>query len=241
MSAISVDQIISESFALTKKNFWRLVMFGGAIISLSLVPQIVQFFLKFSFGENSPAYTILSLVITIFAVLWLQPVLQLGITKIYLDFIDGNQPVISDVFSLKHLWLRCFGASILVGLIVIGLFAGLSLLAAFAYYIGNTISSQMGMALMALSGLVGLLAFVYVSVRYMFYIFFIADKKTGAIESIKSSWVMTKGSVRTLVILSIILMLINLVGLMLLGLGLLFTAPMSYMAQTLAYRKISGK
>lgn len=241
MSTFSAREVVSEAFKLTKANFGFLLKFGLVVMGLLLAPQLILLALQFTLGEDSIIYILVSLVVTVFASIWLQPVVQLGIVKVNLNLIDGLDKKVSDIWLLKNSWGRYLGASLLISLIVMGGLLGVGLVGGIAYLLGNLVSQGLGILLMAIIATVGFVAIMVVSMRYMFFQFFLADKQTRAVESLKSSWSATRGNLGNLILLSILLFFVNFIGILLLGVGLIFTIPMTVVAQVLAYRKLVTK
>ncbi len=67
-------------------------------------------------------------------------------------------------------------------------------------------------------------------IKIQFFPYFIISKEMGAIEALKKSYEITEGQSLNLVLFFITLIMINLVGLIPLGLGLVFTIPFSLVA-----------
>jgi uncharacterized membrane protein len=79
---------------------------------------------------------------------------------------------------------------------------------------------------------------IYFMIRYGFYGWFIVDKDYGPIESLQVSARATRGIKWQLFFLFLIILLINIVGFLLLGVGLLITAPVSMLAVATVYKMI---
>lgn len=79
------------------------------------------------------------------------------------------------------------------------------------------------------------------AVRLQFTGFLIIENHLGPIEAIKKSWGLTKNNFFTLLGFGIITLLINIFGLLLLVVGLLVTIPLTSLAQTYIYLKLSQK
>jgi len=79
---------------------------------------------------------------------------------------------------------------------------------------------------------------VYVSVRMSFIVCFIVDQDSGVVEAIRQSWAITKGHFGFLLLLFIVIVGINMLGAMVLFIGLLFTVPFSSLITIVAYRQM---
>jgi uncharacterized membrane protein len=72
------------------------------------------------------------------------------------------------------------------------------------------------------------------------YTWAIIDKQAGPIEALQQSWEMTRGSAWNLVLLGLLLGLVNMLGMLAIGLGMLVTAPLSLVAMGYAYRRLES-
>ncbi len=138
-------------------------------------------------------------------------IMSLGLTRIYLNFHDNVKSKITDLFSQYRLFF--------------------SYLFAFALYI---IIGIAGFILLVIPG-------VYASIRLGFFHYFIVDKKTGPIESLKKSWQVTRGSVWDLFLFYLVILGINILGVLCLGIGLFASIPISGIAMAFVYRKLLGE
>ena len=107
----------------------------------------------------------------------------------------------------------------------------------FYFFVGNLIYGIMvfiGLLLLVIPGL-------YLAIKYMFVPFLIADRKLDIGKAFAESDKMTKGNMGELFVLEVLVVILNAVGALLLGFGLLITIPVSYLAMVKAYTKLSTK
>ena len=135
----------------------------------------------------------------------------MGATAFYLAAHDNP-----DTVDLSTLWhpqgfLKYLGASILLGLAV-----------------------GIGLVLLIVPGII-------FGLMFMFSTFLVIDRELGPIEALKESNHITHGHKWRLLGFSLVLVLINLLGLIALVVGLLVTIPVSSLAFTHAYRVLSGR
>lgn len=153
----------------------------------------------------------LSLVITLVSIV-VTIVLELGLIRMYLDLVDSDRED-----SLKVLWSQgkrfwsYLGASILLG---VGVLIGLILL---------------------------IVPGIYIALTYQFFSYLIVDKELGALEALKRSGEITKGVKWQLLGFSLALLALNLVGALLLLVGLLVTIPVSALAYVIVYRALAQR
>jgi uncharacterized membrane protein len=76
------------------------------------------------------------------------------------------------------------------------------------------------------------------SIRLQFATYLIIDKNMSAVDAVKKSWEMTKGNAWNLFFFVIILVLLNILGAILLLVGLFITVPLTMIATTFVYRKL---
>ncbi|MEO8329770.1 MAG: hypothetical protein ABI586_07200 [Candidatus Nanopelagicales bacterium] len=137
-------------------------------------------------------------------------VIGMGLIRAALAVVDGRVPEVGMLFRTEN-FIPYLLASILVGL-----------------------SVGIGLVLCIIPGLI--LAFLFA-----FYGYAIVDGRTSdGIESMKISWNLVKENVGQLVLLFFLLLLINIVGAILCGIGLLFTYPLTAVALAYAWRRLSG-
>lgn len=82
---------------------------------------------------------------------------------------------------------------------------------------------------------------VVVALTFMFTTFIVIDRALGPIEAMKESRRITHGHKWTLLGFSLMLVLINLLGILALVVGLLVTIPVSSLALVYAYRQLGGR
>ncbi len=132
----------------------------------------------------------------------------LGLAKIYLRFRDGEKPVFENLFDGLARLHVYIGAVIIVGIAVV-----------------------MGLILLLVPGIVFL-------IRLWFVGFVVVDERAGPLESIQRSWDITRGHTLDLFLLFLLLAGLNLLGALMLGVGLLVTIPISGLALAHIYRHL---
>ena len=149
------------------------------------------------------------LVIAVSAISWILDLLiSMGVIRITLKFCDQEQATYRDLFSAYRLLLNYLVGSIVYGIMV-----------------------AIGFVFLIAPG-------IYLAVKYQFYDYLIVDKGMGPIEAIKRSGVLTEGVKRNLVLFWLALVGINILGLIALGVGLIATVPVSWLANAYVYRRL---
>jgi uncharacterized membrane protein len=149
------------------------------------------------------------LVIAMSVISWvLDLLISMGVIRITLKFCDQEQATYRDLFSAYRLLLNYIVGSIVYGIVV-----------------------AIGLVFLIVPG-------IYLAVKYQFYDYLIVDKGMGPIEAIKRSGVLTEGVKRNLVLFWLALVGINILGMIALGVGLIATIPVSWLANAYVYRRL---
>ena len=80
----------------------------------------------------------------------------------------------------------------------------------------------------------------YMWIKIQFFPYLIISKELGPIEALKKSYDITEGQSVNLILFLSILVMINLIGLIPLGLGLVFTIPFSLVATGVMFTKLDN-
>lgn len=139
-----------------------------------------------------------------------QLVVMLAMTRVALQLHDGVKPDFSDKAKLVAGFGRYFLTALLYGLIVFG-----------------------GFLLLVVPG------FIW-AMQFAFALFLTVEHGREPVEALKESSRLTRGHRWELFLFSLALAGINLVGAMLVGLGLIFTVPLSVLAMTYVYRRVQA-
>ncbi|MDD5083808.1 MAG: hypothetical protein PHT88_02610 [Candidatus Moranbacteria bacterium] len=137
-------------------------------------------------------------------------VIDAGLISVMLSLYDGRAVKIADIFSQYPITFRYFVANVVYGIMV---FAGLLLL---------------------------VIPGVYLALRYQFYKYFLIDKRTDVVESLRESARITEGHKWQLLRFALVILAVNLLGFLALIVGLLVTMPLSMLATVYVYRKLSS-
>lgn len=211
-----------------KKNFW---FFAGVLFlafGISLMFSLTQELAM----EAHPLFSgLLSLVYFVFAIF-----LNIGIIKVFLRFLTEEKGRFSDLWTGS----RYFFKYLFVELIMMGMVLGVWLAAGLLIFL--TLRLSQGVAMWAGVVLLGLLAVAWlsiVSIRLQFASYLVVDKGMGPIKALKQSWPITRGQFWHLFVFGLAMVFINLLGLLALVVGILFTWPATMLAYAYVYRKLA--
>jgi uncharacterized membrane protein len=195
----SIGEALEYGWNTMKTNFGFFI--GIIIVSwiVTGIPTLIAVILQ----EDAPGVSFLFRL----AGIVLSTIIQIGILRIALKFVDGQPPEFNDLFtSFKGYFWRYLGASILFGLIVLG-----------------------GMFLLIVPGIIW-------AVKFQYFGYLIVDQNLGVMDSLKKSSDITNGVKWPLFGFAVLLVLINYGGAVLLFIGLLATIPITMMANVSVYR-----
>ncbi|MCH7597836.1 hypothetical protein IID27_02195 [Patescibacteria group bacterium] len=135
-------------------------------------------------------------------------ILEMGILLITLELYDQKKPHYKDILIPKGYFFRYLIAKIVYGLIVVA-----------------------GLILLIVPGIIW-------SLKYAFVRYFIVDKGLSIKEAFSESSKITSGSKWNIFWLSILIAIINILGALAFGVGLLLSIPITIMAYAYVYRKL---
>lgn len=205
----SRDQAISFGWQTMKANlvfFIVLILIMGLMnVIPGMVSQLAQ---KSGSAGNANLGLIFFAGIVQLAFTVLGMIMQIGMMKICLKFIDGEKPDYMDLFTHYRYFFNFLIGGILVALIVLG-----------------------GMLLLIVPGIIWAIKYSYVG-------YLIVDRDMNPIDAIKKSGQITMGAKWDLFVFGVIIVLINFLGVLCLGVGLFATIPTSLIAMTFVYRQL---
>lgn len=230
----SKEEAIQYGWNTTKKNIGFFIGLIVIMIVVSTIMGAIQSALK--------NHAFLSFIVNVGSIV-LNIIMSIGITKILLALYDNKVLSYKELFTNWKLFWKYLGASLLQTLIVlIGCIpAILFLIFAVFQSISNGAASSAAdiLFIIAVTFILSLLG-IYLQFRYYFVCYFVIDKNYGPLEALHGSAHITNGSKWNLFLLNILFMLINIIGIICILVGLLFTIPLTMMASVYVYKKLSG-
>ncbi len=200
----SISEALKFGWNTTKSNLMFLV--GVEIVSL-----LVQSFSQGIRATYTQSFPFMNLDINPVGLIFyiIKIIVDIGLIKIALDFVDGKKPEFMDLFKHYNLFVKYFLGSILYGLIV-----------------------GIGLILLVVPGII-------LMIRLQFYSYLIIDKGLGPIEALKSSWQLTKDSGMNLFLYGLAVLGVILLGVLALIIGIFVAIPVTMLATAYIYRKLA--
>ncbi len=142
-------------------------------------------------------------------VIWLVEIyVNAGLVKIVINDVDGKNVELFDLFTAQDVYISFLIAGILYGLAV-----------------------GVGILLLIVPG-------VIFAVMWQFYKFCVVDKRLGPVDALQYAGELSKGYRWTILGIDIVLGLLNVLGVLAFGVGLLFTIPLTIIAEAVMYKKL---
>lgn len=144
-------------------------------------------------------------------ILVVQFVVSIGITKITLKLYDGDSVSWRDLYASYRLLWRFVAVSFLYGLMV-----------------------AVGFVFLIIPGII-------LGIIFQFAMYLVVDKNMGVFESFRKSAELTRGFRWDLLLFNITVIGLNILGVMLLVIGLIVTLPVTWLAIAYVYRKLESR
>jgi hypothetical protein len=219
---------IKFGWQITKANFAFFLGIIAILTAAEVAPRVVS-----TDVEQSSAVTaiFINLIAAIVSV-----VITIGITRVALKFADGIKPKFSDLYQgySATMVVRYVLASILSALAAVG--SAIPALLVFIILFAITKTTLLfiaGLPLMFIPA-------IYIALRLGQFRYVIVDRNAKVMESLKYSWKITKGHVGMLLLFSIKLTGIVILGILVVGIGLLWAIPTTIVASAHIYRQLEN-
>ena len=224
-----------------------MMLFIGMFSMIFLISLIMGTLSPDPSGGQSVQFIVFRLASTLFRM-----GLTLGSISIILDVIRGQETKIENLFNSFQLLIPYIGGYLIFSLGLILLFIPFSRLILSADSGLNLVDSLLSGEIDSLVQLVlhsinfkylflYFLPCFYLWIKIQFFPYFIISKEMGPIKSLKKSYEITEGQSATLVLFFMTLIMINLLGLIPLGLGLVFTVPFSLVATGVMFTALDSR
>lgn len=242
-----ISAIVAEAWKLTKTN---LVVLIGLILSLFLYSFLMQLF------RSAIALTIpvLNLLVTLMD-LGIQMLFSIGLIRIALKFTEQKEAEMKDFLPDFPLILRFMTLALiniliflLVAFITVGILGVLNVFNQNIIQFFRELTTESNPLLkyssieivygMAIAFLLMMPA-ILVYIRLSFASYIMVDKRTDVFDSLIKSFRITRSQLFRIIGLFLIILLLNILGALLLLIGLLVTVPLSFMIIIVYYRSIS--
>ncbi|MDD5703949.1 MAG: glycerophosphoryl diester phosphodiesterase membrane domain-containing protein, partial [Dehalococcoidales bacterium] len=209
-----------------KNNLGLFLGIIGVAIAIYGIEWFIQTIMMLRVGKQNLFTFILQLAFGYLNVV----IFSLGYNKVCLKMADGEETELSDLFSCFHLGGKFILACLIMGLMFVPI---VFLMIPFVIMMKNS-------SILGLTGMLALIVAVSIlAIRFVFISYLIVDKEMDAMESIKNSWNMTRGSVWDISVFFLLETLVIIAGALCLGVGLIAALPTTAVATAYYYRQLS--
>jgi uncharacterized membrane protein len=237
--SIDFNAAIKTGWNIAIKNW---LFFTSLLLFLALVNYGESFLENLTMNHSgqypTPTLATFALHIIFF---FLSLLIGLGLIKIALEFVKGGKPKFLDIFSCLNLLGKYFVAELLIGLfIMLPIFIPM-IAFGITFVFSPSLTLTIARLIIGLLGIAGTVFSIYFGIKFMLAQYFIVDKNSGIIESLKLSSAATKGVKWQLILLTLILLGIMLLGFIALFIGLFIAVPVVIIASTAVYLQLAGQ
>lgn len=211
---------------------WKLTT-ANLTILIGLQLSFYAFFFLLSLLTTATAsLPAISFVFTL--VSWvLQLIFILGMIRICLKIIDGEEVQFGDIFPKVQHCIRYISATLFITIIAFMIF--FAIFSLFTMANSNFMQSKTNQYILSFFVAIPI---VIVFLRFQFYSHIIVDRDRSTFSSLIRSYLITKDRLGMLVGLLLLLIGINILGTLALLVGLLFTVPVSMFVTAMVYREL---
>ncbi|PWS31246.1 hypothetical protein [Pedobacter paludis] len=241
-STFAVNEVIQKAWGITKKHYFSIATLCFLMFITASASSLMAFFIK----DVSKALSVVMVIIFIM----LYFTINLSLFKYIFHLMDDEESDVKivDTLPTRQQIIRFLIATLYFVGCIFGVYLVVILIAFPFIYTGINISIVKNVAIS-----VGIIAIFITWLRISFFPFFIIDKNAGPFESIKLSLATTKGNFTKILLLLVVLgggyliyLLLNylqwpLVAFIVNILSSFIIVPLSSVALTVAYRKISSE
>lgn len=238
-------EIIKNAFELTKKN--ALVLIG-----VLLTTFLISFFFSFIIGAFQ-SMPFVSFILNMCSLIF-QLYFGVGIMKLMLNIVDGKEPEFSEIKPTWSEMVKYLSVGLLLFLIfmvtfmiTIGVFGLINVLKpGLSTFLSDLVKNPDNLVNYSKQEILyAIVVFMLLAIpsvlfymRLQFASYLVIDKKLDLGVSINHSFKITKGYLLYIVLMLFAVVLLNILGVIALFIGLLFTIPMSMLIFILLYRSL---
>lgn len=204
----SIESAFSIGWAHTKRQFVPLLLVMAVSWAIPMAFAVVSFLFALLIPKDQAVIKLLYSFVAGILSLAVNAILELGMINVYLRVLDGDEAKISDLFSATKQM--------------------------FTYVMGNFCFNF----LLFWGYLCFIVPGVIVSIAVQFYSYFIVDKEIGPIESIRASWIASRGARLNIFLMVVLFHVLRSFGTLMFFIGLIPVNMVIGLATAEIYRQL---
>lgn len=191
---------------LFKFSFQQFRKYASFVIGAMLTLYVLAFVPQFYYVLRVPEEPTTQSQAIRMVLMLIQLFLSLGFTKVVLLLVQDKFVEVADMFNNFRPFLSYFVASFLYGLAVL-----------------------IGLFLLILPG-------IFIAIRFQFFPYFILEEGDRSLDALRKSYKFSHDLTLELLLFGIVIVALNVVGMLLFGIGVVFTYPLTTMATAIVYK-----
>lgn len=192
--------------ALFTYSYYQFRKYASFIIGAMLTFIVLAMVPRAYYILNVPENPTTGTQIFSFLLTLVQLFISLGFTKIMLLLVQDKYVEVADMFNNFGIFLSYFVASFLYGIAVF-----------------------LGILLLVIPG-------IFIAIRFQFYPYFIIEQGDSSFVALKKSFNLSQSLTLELLLMGVVVIALNAMGILLFGVGILFTYPLTTMATAIVYK-----
>lgn len=194
---------------LFKFSFHQFKKYASFVIGAMLTFFVLAILPQIYFMAQVPDEPNAQAQFTSFLLTLVQLFLSLGFIKIMLLLVQDEYVEVADMFNNFRPFLSYFVASFLYG-----------------------IATFVGLLLLVIPG-------IFIAIRFQFYPYFILEENVSSFTALQKSFYLSQNLTLELFLLGAVVIILNLVGILLFGVGIVLTYPLTTMATAIVYKSLT--
>ncbi len=196
---------------LFKYSYQQFKKYMSFVIGAMLTLFVLAYLPQIYFMMHAPQNPTTESQVLSLILMLVQAFLTLGFTKIILLLVQDKFVEVADMFNNFKIFLSYFVASFLYGIAIF-----------------------LGILLLVLPG-------IFIAIRFQFYPYFIIEEGVSSFTALQKSYNLSQNLTVELFLLGVVVITLNIAGILLLGIGIIFTYPLTSMATAVVFKGITEK
>lgn len=237
----SVEDVARWSWSIYKARLAQCLGTFWGVFGINWLSQMSILLLEGGIASlRDPALSLTSRFVSIFLSFVVAVWLTIGQHRAFLKIARGQIVAVEDIFRGGQFVLTTILAWIAFLVVLSG--PGLAVyLLADAFFLMILQGPSLAGVLAILAGCAGSIVLIaYLAARLGFFYYVVIDQNAGVFSSLAINWRLSRGHVATIILVYFLTIAINLTGLLMFVVGLVFTVPLTSLMLAVTYQALTG-